>query len=204
MVQTKVGVMPIPKQKLREAAQMVLTNRGYGPLPVSGRGIVPGTRWRATKGPAAGQQIAVRTPVNREVGFVRRDDKAGWRTISNSKIPETLVAVPSLSDPESLIEVLCFDSKTMAAKFDAAVEKAHDRTLYRNAPVFVALDDIPQSDSGALTGGLSGKAKWREEISVDLVSAKPLDEFFERVKREFAERNGVNVSNVIVEFRIVA
>jgi hypothetical protein len=195
--------MPVPKQKLREAAQMVLTNRDYAPVPVSGRGIVPGTRWKATKGPAAGQQIAVRTPVTREVGFVRRDDKPGWRTISNSKIPETVVAVPSLSDPESLIEVLCFNSKTMAAKFDAAVKKARDRTLYPNAPVFLALDEIPQSGSGALTGGLKAEAKWREEISVDLVSAPP-DEFFERVKREFAERNGVDVSKVIVEFRIVA
>ena len=118
-----------------------------------------------------------------------------------------VVAVPSLTDPDSLIEVFCFDRQTVIAKFDAAIEKARNRSLSPKAPVFVALDDIPQSGSGALDGGLGKEANWREEISVKSITARPSiqsDGFIERVKREFAERNGVDVSKVIVEFRIVA
>jgi hypothetical protein len=197
--------MPITKQQLRDGAREAVTNRQYAPVPVSGPGIVPGARLKATSGPAAGQQIAVRTSQDREVGLLRRHDSPRWRTIP--KVHEVVVAVPSLTNPDSSIEVLCFDSKTVIAIFDAAVEKAGKRTLSHKAPVFVALDDVPQKGSGALAGGLGAQAKWREEISVESIAAKLPDQsdgFIERVKREFAERNGVDVSKVVVEFRIVA
>jgi hypothetical protein len=197
--------MPIAKQHLRDAAKQLLTDEGYKPEPVSGPGIVPGARLKATMGPAAGQQIAVRTSQDREVGFLRRDDNRKWRTIP--KVHEVVVAVPSLNNPESWIEVLVFDSKTMIAFFDAAVKKAGSRALSHKAPVFVALDDSPQKGSGALAGGLKAKARWHKEISLESITAKLPDQsdgFIERVKREFAERNGVHVSKVIVEFRIVS
>ena len=197
--------MPITKQQLRDGACEVLTNRQYAPELVSGPGIVPGARLRATAGPAAGKQIAVRTSQDREVGLLRRHDSRKWRTIP--KVHEVVVAVPSLTNPDSSIEVLCFDPKTVIALFDAAVEKAGSRTLSYKAPVFMALDDSPQKGSGALAGGLGAKAKWWEEISVESVAAKLPDQsdgFIERIKREFAERNGVDVSKVVVEFRIVA
>jgi hypothetical protein len=197
--------MPISKQQLRDGALAAVTIRQYAPELVSGPGIVAGARLRATAGPIAGEQIAVRTSQDREVGLLRRDDNRKWRTIP--KVRELVVAVPSLTNPDSSIEVLCFDSKTVIALFDAAVEKAGSRALSYKAPVFVALDDSPQKGSGALAGGLGAKAKWREEISVESIAATPpvqSDEFFERVKREFADRNGVDVSKVVVEFRIVA
>lgn len=197
--------MLIRKQRLRDAGLEALTTRQYEPKLVSGPGIVPGARLKATAGPIAGEQIAVRTSQDREVGLLRRTDNGKWRTIP--KVREVVVAVPSLTDPKSSIEVLCFDSKTVIAFFDAAVEKAGSRALSYKAPVFVALDDIPQKGSGALAGGLAAKAKWRQEIPLPSITAKPTDQsdgFIERVKREFAERNGVDVTKVIVEFRIVA
>ena len=196
--------MRITKQQLRDAAWEAVTNRQYRPELVSGPGIVSGARLRATAGPIAGEQIAVRTSQDREVGLLRRDDDRKWRTIP--KVRELVVAVPSLTNPDSLIEVLGFDSKTVIAQFDAAVEKAGSRALSYKAPVFMALED-PQKGSGALAGGLGAKAKWRKIISVESIAAKLPDQsdgFIERVKREFAERNGVDVSKVVVEFRIVA
>jgi hypothetical protein len=197
--------MPITKQQLRDAAWEAVTNRGYKPEPVSGPGIVPGARLKATSGPTAGQQIAVRTSQDREVGLLRRHDSPRWRTIP--KVHEVVVAVPSLTNPDSSIEVLCFDSKTVIAIFDAAVRKAGKRTLSHKAPVFVALDDNPQKGSGALAGGLAAKAKWQKEISVESIAAKlpdQLDVLIERVKREFAQRIGVDVTKVVVEIRMVA
>lgn len=195
--------MRIMKQQLRDGAWQAVTNRQYAPKLVSGPGIVAGARLRATAGPIAGEQIAVRTSKDREVGLLR--DNRKWRTIS--KVRELVVAVPSLTNPESSIEVLCFDSKTVIELFDAAVKKAGSRALSHKAPVFVALDAVPKKGSGALAGGLGAKAKWREEIPLPSIDAKLPDQsdgFIERVKREFAERNGVDVSKIVVEFRIVA
>ena len=197
--------MPIAKQQLRYGAWEAVTNRQYAPELVSGPGIVPGARLRATAGPAAGKQIAVRTSQDREVGLLRREDNGKWRTIP--KVHELVVAVPSLTNPDTSIEVFCFDSKTVIALFDAAVEKAGSRALSYKAPVFIALDESPQKGSGALAGGLGAQAKWREEISVKSIAAKlpnQSDGFIERVKREFADRNGVDVSKVVLEFRILA
>ena len=196
--------MPISKEQMRDAARRTLTSRLYGPVTVSGPGIVPGARLKATTGPAAGKEIAVRTSRDREVGLLRRYDDRNWRTIP--KVHEVVVAVPSLRDPNSLIEVFCFDRQTVIAKFDAAIKKAGKPSLSPKAPVFVALDDIPQSGSGALAGGLGRQAKWREEIPKSITArlSNQSDGFIERVKREFAERNGVDVAKVTVEFRIVA
>ena len=195
--------MRITKQQLRDGALQAVENRHYAPVPVSGPGIVPGARLKPTAGPAAGKQLAVRTSKDREVGLLRREDNGKWRTIP--KMHEVIVAVPSLTNPES-IEVLCFDAKTVIELFDAAVEKAGSRAQSYKTPVFVALED-PKKGSSALAGGLGAKAKWREEIPLPSIAAKLTDQsdgFIERVKREFAERNGVDVAKVVVEFRIVA
>jgi len=197
--------MRITKQQLRDAALAAVKIREYAPVLVSGPGIVRGARLKATAGPISGKQVAVRTSQDREVGLLRRDDDRTWRTIP--RVRELVVAVPSLTNQESSIEVLCFDSKTVIELFDAAVKKAGKRALSYKAPVFMALEDSPKKGSGALAGGLGAKAKWREEIPVASIAANPPDQsdgFIERVKREFAERNGVDVSKVVVEFRIVA
>ena len=195
--------MRITKEQLRKGAWQAVSNRHYAPELVSGPGIIPGARLRATAGPAAGKQLAVRTSKDREVGLLRREDNGKWRTIP--KMHEVVVAVPSRTNTES-IEVLCFDAKTVIELFDAAVEKAGSRAQSFKTPVFVALED-PQKGSSALAGGLGTKAKWREEIPLPSIAAKLPDQsdgFVERVKREFAARNGVDVSKVVVEFRIVA
>ena len=199
--------MTISKQQLRDAALMALTNLKYAPVMVSGPGIVPGARLKATKGPAAGKQIAVRTSQDRELGLLRRPDNKRWRTIP--KMHEVIVAVPSLTEPDSMIDVFCFAAQTVVEKFDAALKGAGARDLSLKAPVFVALDDVLQPRSGALAGGLAQHAKWHDEIPVEAIAANlsiHSDDFIARVdrlKRDFAEHNGVDVSKVAVEFRIV-
>ncbi len=192
----------VKKSTLRAAAYAVLQTRGYGAIQVRGPGIVPGARLKATKGTGAGQQIAVRTSQDREVGLLRRFDNQSWRTIPN--VYEVVAAVPSLTQPHSSIDVFCFDPKKLIARFDAAVQTAGHGEVSPKAPVFIALDENPQKS--ALTTGLAADAKWRDEISVEAIVGElsPSDGFVERVKQEFAELNGVDVSKVIVEFRIIA
>ena len=58
--------------------------------------------------------------------------------------------------------------------------------------------------------GLKTKAIWKHVLPLDApilqeaTKAETGVEFITRVKREFAERNGVDVSMVAVEFRIVS
>jgi hypothetical protein len=205
----EAAAMTISKQQMRRAAFMTLTKRDYEPVLVSGPGIVPGARLKATKGPAAGKQIAVRTSQDREIGLLRRPDNKAWRTIPSPKIHEVVVAVPSLTNPDAMIDVFCFDKQLVVEKFDAALKTDGARGLSLKAPVFVALDDAPQPGSGALTGGLGRLAKWRDEFPVDAIPTRSSigsEDFIAKVdhlKREFADRNGVDVSKVVIEFRIV-
>ena len=60
---------------------------------------------------------------------------------------------------------------------------------------------------GTLVGGIKKEQLWCATFEIsELAEPKPDDndsDFFERVKREFAERNGVDVGKVTVEFRII-
>src|SRR5260221_541096 len=57
-----------------------------------------------------------------------------------------------------------------------------------------------------LSAKLKKRAVWSVRLSAEEVRARTSaasgETFYERVKREFAERNGVDVSQVEVEFRI--
>ena len=185
---------------------MALTKRGYAPIKVSGPGISQGARLKATNGPAAGKLIAVRTSQDRELGLLRHPNKNAWRGIS--KVHEVVVAVPSLAEPDA-IEIYCFDAQAVGERFDAALKAPDTHRPSLKAPVFVALDDVPQPGSQALASGLEIQAKWRDEIPINAVTANPSDNphgfaaEVDRLKREFADRNGVDVSKVVIEFRIV-
>jgi hypothetical protein len=172
-----------------------------------GAGIVPGARLRAFIGSDV-HQVAVRTSLDREVGFTRHPD-GGWMTIT--KVDEIIVAVPAADDPNSA-EVFSFDRKVLINACDAALtaqRKKHPK-FSPKAPIFIGLDpprpkprsQHPPSD---VFSDLRAKAKW---ITVVPLTAAPMLEkpepFIERVKKEFAALNGVDVSRVAVEFKIIA
>jgi hypothetical protein len=202
-----MSIAKVRKQHLRECARFALEARGHRVELKTGAGIVPGARLRTFQGSQA-REIAVRTSLDREVGFTRHPD-GHWITIP--KVDEVVVAVPSAEDPSSA-EVLSFDREVMIHACNATLAarmKEYPELSYK-APIFIRLDSSDRSDSPDATSGLKAKAKWRTSVPLDAVrthksaSAPAAESFIDRVKREFAELNGVDVSKVVVEFKIIA
>jgi hypothetical protein len=193
------------KQDLRECGRLAIERRADPPPrieEVRGAGIIPGARLRVSDG-STERTVAVRTSLGREVGFARRPD---GRWVTMPKVDEVVVAAPSADEPDA-VEVLSFDSHTLIEVFDAAlaIRKEEDPKLSRTAPIFVTLDGAA-SDSIVV---LKMKAKWqmiipRSDMSTRRNGNRPSKEgFINRVKREFAEMNGVDVSKVVIEFKII-
>jgi hypothetical protein len=195
------------KRHLRECARVALEHKGDRVELKTGAGIVPGARLRTFQG-SQSCEVAVRTSLDREVGFNRHPD-GRWTTIPN--VDEIVVAVPSAEDPNSA-EVLSFDPDVVIEACNAALaaQKKQYPKLSHKVPIFIALDPAPKGKSSGVASGLKAKAKWRTSVLLAAVgtpkiAAMPRTEsFIERVKREFADLNGVDVSKVVVEFRIIA
>jgi len=85
-----------------------------------------------------------------------------------------------------------------------ALEKA-GRSLSFEIPIFIPLDEVSRKNVGHNIANLKARAVWSVRLSAEEVRARTSaasgETFYERVKREFAERNGVDVSQVEVEFR---
>jgi hypothetical protein len=202
-----MSIAKIRKRHLRGCARVALERMGHRVELKSGAGIVPGARLRTFHGSEA-REIAVRTSLDREVGFTRRPD-GRWITIP--AVDEIVVAVPSAEDPSSA-EVLSFDREVMIHACNAALaaRKREYPELSHKAPIFIELDSSDKADSPDVASGLKAKAKWRTSVPLAAVrthksaSVPPAESFIERVKREFAELNGVDVSKVVVEFKIIA
>jgi hypothetical protein len=201
-----VSITKIRKRHLRECAQLALEGNGLRVELKAGAGIVPGARLRTFHGTKV-RQIAVRTSLDRKVGFTRHPD-GRWKTIP--AVDEIVVAVPSAQEP-GLAEVLCFDREVMIDACDAALaarKKEYPRLSHR-APIFIALDTSDEGHPPDDASNLKAKAKWRTTVPLaagrtrDSASA-PAKSFIERVKHEFAELNGVDESKVVIEFRIIA
>jgi hypothetical protein len=201
-----VSLTRIRKRHFRECARIALEGRGLRVELKAGAGIVPGARLRTFRGSEA-REVAVRTSLDREVGFTRHPD-GSWVTIP--AVDEIVVAVPSAEEPGSA-EVLCFDREVMIDTCNAALaaRKKEYPQLSHKAPIFIALDTSNEGHPPNDPSSLKAKAKWR--TSVPLATGRTrnraslrAESFIEQVKREFAELNGVDVSKVVVEFRIIA
>jgi hypothetical protein len=196
-----MSITKIRKRHLRECARVALEGRGLRVEMKTGAGIVPGARLRTFHGSEA-REIAVRTSLDREVGFNRHPD-GRWITIPT--VDEIVVAVPSTEDPSSA-EVLSFDREVVIDACNAALsaQKRQYPELSHKAPIFIALDTSDKGRSSKVASGLTAKAKWRISIPLGTVRTPRVESFIERVKREFADLNGVDVSRVVVEFTIKA
>jgi hypothetical protein len=125
-------------------------------------------------------------------------------------VEEVVVAVPSDDEPSSA-EVLSFDSEVLIEEFGAELAKRQRKNpeFSPDAPIFIRLEPKKKSLSNGASA-LAAKARWRTLIPLASVimqkntSAQPTESFIERVKREFAEQNGIDVSRVVVEFKIIA
>lgn len=197
---------------LRACARGALEQRGFSVELITGAGIVPGVQLRAIKGPDS-FNVAVRTALNRKVGLVRSSD-GKWRTIPS--VDEVLVVAPSVDDP-ALAEVFGFNPKVLMKIFDAALASQLKRMpgLSHRAPIFLSLDKS-ERDKGrpkervSAISGLKTEALWSLVFPIPSASSVERPQtgadtgFIERVKREFAKLNGVDVSKVRVNFFIDA
>jgi hypothetical protein len=198
--------MKVRKQQLRECARLALVQRGLRVEIKPGAGIIPGARLKVFDASHL-LDVAVRASLDGEVGFARYPN-GDWMTILS--VDEVVVATPSAEEPGSA-EVLCFDSDVMKEAFDVALaeRKMEYPNFSHKAPVFVALDGADGTKSKNVSVGLKAKAKWQvliplSAVSTDSTLSRPTAAgFIDRVKREFAEMNGVDVSKVVIEFKII-
>ena len=117
--------MAIPRQVLRDAAQLALRQHGYEVEVRTAPGAAPGARLTAVKGKTK-LNVAVRTSQRREVGLVRAET-GRWKTAS--KVDQILVAVPSKpSKSPDHVEVVCFELWNV----DQGVRRSHAHTRFHN------------------------------------------------------------------------
>jgi hypothetical protein len=192
------------KSTMRGLAPSVLADHGFEEIRArSGRGLLPGARLIAKRD---GEEIdvAVKASLERSLNFTKQS-KNRWRTAS--AVDLVVAVVPSLKNAQD-IEVIAFDRQPLIAAFEEAwqaLEKA-GRALSFEIPIFIPLDEVSRKNVGHDIANLKALAVWSVRLTAEEVRARTSAEsgetFYERVKREFAERSGVDVSKVEVEFRI--
>jgi hypothetical protein len=194
------------KIRLRRTAANALAEKGFEIEERTGKGIRPGARLtaKASKGPAL--EVAVRTGRERSLGFSRLSN-GNWRTLESVEL--VLGVVP---DDESAgdFAVLAFKSTMLKKWYDKALKALEDagRSPDLDVPIFIPLDEKSKKNVGHNIAGLKKAALWSVRIGVKQLEeqnqSEDFETFIDRVKREFAERNEVDVSKVSVEFRILA
>ena len=133
-----------------------------------------------------------------------RNENGNWRTVT--KVQEVLVAVPS--DDKTTVEVMSFKPELLIKVFSAALDAKPNLKKDYRLSVFIPLDDKRMRRTGAVIPGLKAKSDWIEVIKPDDEMLRRSAErfstrsFIEKVKQEFADLNGVDVSEVFVDFRI--
>ena len=196
----------ITRALLRRAAWAVLEkDRGYRVEADDPRqGVAPGARLIASKDSET-LSVAVRTSLSRRVRLMPRDD-GSWRTVSEAEL--VVVAVPAYRK-STAIEVLGFEPKKMIGRFNAALKSLPGGSK-SDLPVVIALDEKTRRGSRNVPADLKSAALWHHVLPLnaplllDVASSQSQKGFVERVKREFAELNGVHASKVTVEFKILS
>jgi hypothetical protein len=188
---------------MRDAAAAVLERRGYETEIKTGRGLVAGARLIAKKGDEI-EVIGVRTSFERALSLTRHRN-GSWRTLENVNL--LLVVAPQQKRPDTL-EVLAFEPSAVKRVFDRALKamKKKGQAPRLEVPIFVPLDHSSRKDVGHGILGLKDEAIYSDAVTWEDAAAHSNagreESWIDRVKREFAERNGVDVSKVAVEFRI--
>jgi hypothetical protein len=190
------------KSELRQVGRAALEQKGYETEARTGQGLLPGARLLARKDGGT-FEVAVRTSNQRALSFTRQPN-GGWRGLS---VDIVIAVVPAEKNSES-IEVLAFDSKILRSCFDKALKgiKQADRSARFEIPIFVPFDKESRKNVGHGVSNLRDEALWTvsgaDKLKLKTPSAAT-ETFIDRVKREFAERNEVDPSKVVVEFRIL-
>jgi hypothetical protein len=207
---------------LRKCARLAFEKRGFVVTKKAGLGVAPGSRLRIQRPGQAQRTVVVRVSKKRRIGIRRHRWSRKWFEVPG--LNEVVVVSPSLSDP-NIADVFGFDAAALEQLFDTVDTMRNGPfTSERefNFPIFVGLDPRQSDDSNMMSSNLINEATWQEQIllsdstadaSIDLgevVAARTTSSskvnregFIERVRREFAEINGVDVAKVTVNFQIV-
>lgn len=195
--------MKVTRSLKRAAAVAAYEIHGGKASIVKGKGIVSGARLEGIRD-GVKEVMAVRTSEDRVLGFAR-DADGDWRTLS--KVQRVLAVVPR-NDGPSGVEVFFFSSDVVIDYFERAKAEMieRDRLPASEIPTLIPLDEGARKNVGHSVSGLSAKKEWHELFSTQelmaMIDNSKGESFIERVKREFAEINDVDVSKVSVDFRI--
>lgn len=191
------------KVRLREAAANVLRAKGFSMQPRKGKGIRPGARWRVKPADGPAFQVAVRTGRGRSLGCSRLSD-GSWRTLHS--VHWVLCVVPAYKSPTTFV-VFAFEAQKLSAWFNRALEALEKagRAPALDVPIFIPLDQKPEKNVGHKVSGLKRAALWCETIDqkkmADKVLRDELDELFDLLKQKIAERDGIDVSKVVLQVK---
>jgi hypothetical protein len=172
----------------------------------TGQGVLPGARLVAHKDKES-YEVGVRTSYERSVSFSRHLD-GRWRTLDS--VDWVGVVVPQENN-SNRVEALVFDSTNLKKLFDKALQDLAllGRSLMYEMPIFIPLDTTSGKNFGHSVAGIKDAALWSrcseegELLKPQALPQASWETFINRVKREFAARNEVDVSKVQVEFRII-
>jgi hypothetical protein len=195
-------MMRIKKSTMRGLVPSVLVSRRLADVRArSGQGLLPGSRLIA-KEDGREIDIAVKASLERSLSFTKQSEDQ-WRTVG--AVDLVVAVVPSLDSAN--VEVLAFDALSLVAMFDKAwkaLERA-GRALSFEIPIFIPLDEVSRKNVGHDIANLKKLAKWSSCLSPEDLKARSSvqsEEFYDRIRREIADRNGVDVSKVELEVRI--
>jgi hypothetical protein len=194
---------PTLRQILRRCARDAMEELGYSVRQVTAARVVPGARLQVKKSGDPIRRVAVRTSMDRKVGLTRDPATGKWRTIPSAHL--VVIAVPAQNNPECA-EVFGFDPKVIIRAFDALERKAlsgKPKGKASKSPLFIALDH-QLDDKNDLRSNLKRKSVWSTIVALK-PQGRPVDrnaEFADRIKREFAELNAVDIGNVTVNLVI--
>jgi hypothetical protein len=146
------------RHQLRLAGRAALERHYESVSSEVSQGVVPGGRLAYLDG-GVSKEAAIRTSKNGKIGLLK-DEHDNWRILN--KVQLLLVATISEDNPK-LAEVYAFDPKVIQAEFDAAARISGERTVDRNAPLFLPLFEHRRG-IGAWKDGLSSRCLWKENI----------------------------------------
>jgi len=203
---TKKSTAGDAKIKLRRAAAELLAQKGFKIKERTGKGVRPWARLKAESADGSALEVAVRIGSERSMG-ISRLMTGNFRTLD--KVDWVLAIVP---DEQRAVdfEVFAFESQTLKSRYGQALEELKNAGLSPelDVPVFIPFDEHSKKNVGHNIVGLKKAALWSGGISAkeleDQNVSEPSESFIDRVKREFAETNKVDVTKVSVEFRISA
>jgi hypothetical protein len=212
-------------QDFRACARLALEQRGFIVRRKPGLGVALGARLRVQLPGHAQRTIVVRVSKKRKIGITRHQWSGNWFEVSG--LDEVIVVSPSLHDP-LVADVYDFDAQVLTRildDLDTSRNGPYTKNRKLNFPVFVALDPQADDESNGVSSNLIAKATWIKTIalprslpsgsnepigsdamltgSVSADNARRGEGFVERVRREYAQLNGVDVNKVFINIHYV-